>query len=215
MDNRQPFGLLLLQLLLVDAAGNAAPSPPGKDAEICLLPRDVGPCKALLPRYYYDRYLQKCRPFMYGGCRGNPNNFKTPGSCEEACSRIEHVPRICRLELREYQCHSRKEQYVFNLRTMTCEKLKPGRCNQNRNRFPDKASCRKFCTPNKGPSFCYSPKDEGLCSANVTRYYFNASQNICEAFSYTGCGGNHNNFVYLKDCNRVCAKGSKNFPIQL
>lgn len=58
-----------------------------------------------------------------------------------------------------------------------------------------------------GPSLCYSPKDEGLCSASVPRFYYNAKTKTCEKFAYTGCGGNNNNFLTQKSCLKVCKKG--------
>ncbi|ELW49121.1 Tissue factor pathway inhibitor 2 [Tupaia chinensis] len=176
------------------------------NSEICLLPPDEGPCRARIPSYYYDRYTQSCRQFMYGGCEGNANNFETRAACDEACWRIEKVPKICRLEVSKDQCEGPREEYFFNLSSMTCEKFMSGGCRHDENRFPDEATCMGFCAPKKSPSFCYSPKDEGLCSANVTRYYFNPRYKACEAFTYTGCGGNDNNFVTMKDCRRVCVK---------
>uniref|UniRef100_F6V7B1 Tissue factor pathway inhibitor n=1 Tax=Equus caballus TaxID=9796 RepID=F6V7B1_HORSE len=216
MDAAHPLGLLLLPLLLMGTVlGAAAQVPSGNNAEICLLPPDEGPCRARIPSYYYDRYTQSCRQFIYGGCEGNANNFETWAACDEACWRIEKVPKICRLEVSEGQCGEPRKQYFFNLSSMTCEKFISGGCHSNENQFPDEATCMGFCAPKKskyyfyGPSFCYSPKDEGLCSANVTRYYFNPRHKACEAFTYTGCGGNDNNFVNRKDCKQVCAKGLK------
>ena len=62
---------------------------------------DGGPCRALKPRYNnpYDissRYLilkptryyhnnGKCEQFIYGGCRGNANNFASLEACEARC----------------------------------------------------------------------------------------------------------------------------------
>ncbi|XP_008684471.1 tissue factor pathway inhibitor 2 isoform X1 [Ursus americanus] len=218
MDSTGPLGVLLLPLLLMGTAlGNGAqkapgsPSAPsvGNNAEICLLPPDVGPCRARIPSYYYDRYTQSCRIFFYGGCEGNANNFDTLEDCNEACSRIEKVPKICRLEVSEGQCGVRTGEYFFNLSSMTCEKFVSGGCHNNKNRFPDKDTCMGFCAPKRRPSYCYSPKDEGLCSANVTRYYFNPRHTACETFTYTGCGGNDNNFLNMEDCTRVCVKGSR------
>ncbi|CAK7307150.1 Tissue factor pathway inhibitor 2 [Vulpes lagopus] len=211
MDPAGPFGVLLLPLLLMGTAlgDGGAGAPGGNGAETCLLPPDVGPCRALIPSYYYDRYTQSCLPFTYGGCRGNANNFETWEACDEACRRIEKVPKICRLEVNEEQCGENKEEYFFNLTSMTCEKFLSGGCHSNENRFPDEATCMNFCAPKKSPSFCYSPKDEGLCSANLTRYYFNPRHRTCEAFAYTGCGGNDNNFVSMKDCKNVCVKALK------
>nr|CAD7420865.1 unnamed protein product [Timema poppensis] len=54
-------------------------------ADICLLPADVGPCRAAKPRYYYDIEAKACVKFRYGGCYGNCNNFATVEKCETAC----------------------------------------------------------------------------------------------------------------------------------
>lgn len=210
MNSVRTHGLVLLPLLLVGTAlGDAPRASPGNYSEICLLPPDEGPCRALVPSYYYDRYTQSCREFMYGGCEGNANNFETWEACDEACWRIEKVPKICRLEVSKRQCGELREEYFFNLSSMTCEKFLSGGCHGNANRFLDEATCMGFCAPKKSPSFCYSPKDEGLCSANVTRYYFNPRHKACETFTYTGCGGNDNNFVSMKDCKRACVKALK------
>mmetsp|Transcript_2752 Transcript_2752/g.4095 ORF Transcript_2752/g.4095 Transcript_2752/m.4095 type:complete len:121 (+) Transcript_2752:8-370(+) len=49
----------------------------------CLLPVEVGPCRASLPRYAFDG--QKCELFTYGGCKGNSNNFQQLSECEQTC----------------------------------------------------------------------------------------------------------------------------------
>lgn len=72
--------------------------PVGNNAEICLLPPEVGPCRARIPSFYYSRYTQSCRQFMYGGCEGNANNFETREACEEACWRIESKWWLRRLQ---------------------------------------------------------------------------------------------------------------------
>ncbi|XP_017380594.1 tissue factor pathway inhibitor 2 [Cebus imitator] len=210
MDPSRPVGLSILLLLLTEAAlGDAAQEPTGNNAEICLLPPDEGPCQSRIPRYYYDRYTQSCRQFTYGGCEGNANNFETQEACDNACWWIQKVPKVCRLQVNVDQCEGSIEKYFFNLSSMTCEKFLRGWCHRNVNMFPDEATCMGFCAPKKSLSYCYSPKDEGLCSANVTRYYFNPRYKTCEAFTYTGCGGNDNNFVSRKGCIRACEKALK------
>lgn len=76
---RLTFPSLALPLLL----------PLGNNAEICLLPREDGPCRALIPSYFYDRASQSCQFFYYGGCHGNANNFDNLDACNDACWRIE------------------------------------------------------------------------------------------------------------------------------
>ncbi|KAL1429685.1 hypothetical protein MTO96_015853 [Rhipicephalus appendiculatus] len=51
----------------------------------CKLPAKPGPCKAYIKAWYYDPNKMKCQPFVYGGCRGNGNNFESKGKCESRC----------------------------------------------------------------------------------------------------------------------------------
>jgi hypothetical protein len=37
-------------------------------AALCLLPRDIGKCRASVPSFYYDSDQLKCLPFNFGGC---------------------------------------------------------------------------------------------------------------------------------------------------
>ncbi|XP_059251725.1 tissue factor pathway inhibitor 2 isoform X1 [Mustela nigripes] len=218
MDFITDLGVTLVWLVLLmsgrgvnaqSSPGSPSAPPEGNNADICLLPPDEGICRALFRRYYYDRLTQTCRQFFYGGCEGNANNFRTLEDCDEACGRIEKVPHRCRLEVSKGQCGVRTGKYFFNLSSMTCEKFISGECPNNKNSFPDKDTCMAYCAPKKSPSFCYSPKDGGECSGNVTRYYFNRRHKACEAFTYTGCGGNDNNFDNIEDCTRVCLKERK------
>ncbi|PNI42073.1 TFPI2 isoform 2, partial [Pan troglodytes] len=73
-------------------------------------------------------------------------------ACDEACWRIEKVPKVCRLQVSvDDQCEGSTEKYFFNLSSMTCEKFFSGGCHRNRieNRFPDEATCMGFCAPKK------------------------------------------------------------------
>lgn len=51
----------------------------------CAQPRVTGPCMAYFQRYYYDQPSDACKEFVYGGCRGNGNNFESQQACERAC----------------------------------------------------------------------------------------------------------------------------------
>ncbi|XP_076460366.1 PI-actitoxin-Afv2b-like [Babylonia areolata] len=52
---------------------------------ICSLPSETGPCRAMIPRYFYDTKSGTCQMFTYGGCLGNANNFEKKENCEAAC----------------------------------------------------------------------------------------------------------------------------------
>ncbi|KAA0706008.1 Kunitz and NTR domain-containing protein 2 [Triplophysa tibetana] len=51
----------------------------------CSLPSVQGPCKSYTPRWAYSPAVKECQPFVYGGCGGNKNNFKSQEACEEMC----------------------------------------------------------------------------------------------------------------------------------
>ncbi len=36
----------------------------------CELPKEVGPCRAAIPSFYFNSSSNKCESFMYGGCKG-------------------------------------------------------------------------------------------------------------------------------------------------
>ncbi|KAJ8048129.1 Papilin [Holothuria leucospilota] len=50
---------------------------------VCDQPLKTGPCRAIMPRFGYKN--GQCVKFIYGGCRGNENNFKTRKQCQKVC----------------------------------------------------------------------------------------------------------------------------------
>lgn len=56
-------------------------------SDICNQERKPGRCMAIFPRWYYNSAWKNCTKFIYGGCQGNKNNFKTKDECERTCLR--------------------------------------------------------------------------------------------------------------------------------
>lgn len=50
---------------------------------------EPGPCRAYFERWYFDRDARQCRPFGYGGCRGNRNNFHSLTECNTVCAGVK------------------------------------------------------------------------------------------------------------------------------
>ena len=53
--------------------------------DVCALDKDPGPCPGSLLRWYYDNDREACRKFIFGGCKGNGNKFRTRAACEQRC----------------------------------------------------------------------------------------------------------------------------------
>ncbi|XP_045300406.1 eppin-like [Leopardus geoffroyi] len=55
------------------------------DEDVCSLPKEVGLCQALIPRWWYNKETKRCSKFTYGGCAGNNNNFQSEAVCRSIC----------------------------------------------------------------------------------------------------------------------------------
>ncbi len=56
------------------------------DPEIqCSQPKDPGTCKGKYKSWYFDPDLGECLQFIYSGCGGNDNNFRSNFECERVC----------------------------------------------------------------------------------------------------------------------------------
>jgi len=47
--------------------------------------KEKGPCLAYIARWAYSTITGQCEMFIYGGCLGNKNNFRSKEECEKAC----------------------------------------------------------------------------------------------------------------------------------
>ncbi|KAK1169685.1 hypothetical protein AOXY_G8544 [Acipenser oxyrinchus oxyrinchus] len=56
--------------------------------EVCSEEAVTGPCRAMLPRWYFDLASGQCVQFIYGGCGGNRNNFETQEYCFSVCGSV-------------------------------------------------------------------------------------------------------------------------------
>ena len=62
-------------------------------SDLCSLPKLPGPCRGSFRRYFFNKITNKCEQFIYGGCRGNANNFASINRCHYTCS--SKLPVLC------------------------------------------------------------------------------------------------------------------------
>ncbi|XP_043242907.1 actinia tenebrosa protease inhibitors-like [Amphibalanus amphitrite] len=163
-----------MQLGLLVALAAAA-SATVKEKEPCRQLLKVGPCEALVPRWYFSAKQGRCLKFNWGGCDPNGNNFESLKDCEKQCCASG--------------CANR------------CLKFYWGGCAPNGNNFRTLSECRQRCGAGR-PKLCRLPKVVGPCLAAIPRYYFNGKR--CAQFIYGGCGGNANNFRTVGECRKTC-----------
>ncbi len=178
----------------------------------CELPPDVGPCRAIIPRWFFNSTTDRCERFFYGGCEGNANNFATLDACESACrpqrdcrqnadcsdgDYCAHLPGECDSV---GQCVSRPQECDASIRPV---------CGCDGKNYLNEvvAAAAGVSVAHLGrceDKPCELPIEPGPCRAYIERWGFNADTNQCERFIYGGCLGNANNFATLTECVDSC-----------
>uniref|UniRef100_A0A915JP52 BPTI/Kunitz inhibitor domain-containing protein n=1 Tax=Romanomermis culicivorax TaxID=13658 RepID=A0A915JP52_ROMCU len=143
-----------------------------KKMDPCVLPPVPGPCSGTNVRFYWESNGRQCKRFNYGGCLGNGNRFETVQECQARCS----------------TSGSKSEQ--LNVRA-----TRPPPVFQPTSQTPQPQLHLEiiFLMPCLG-EVCLMSVDPGTCHDYNYRFYFNYGSRRCEAFIYTGCGGNDNRF---------------------
>lgn len=67
------------------ACGTTRKNPFFLPLDVCNLPKIAGPCEGYYPTWYFDAERGQCGQFIYGGCLGNANRFKTREECNSQC----------------------------------------------------------------------------------------------------------------------------------
>ncbi|XP_031341557.1 papilin isoform X1 [Photinus pyralis] len=159
--------------------------------DVCKLPRDTGPCRGYLRKFYYDAVYGHCGQFVYGGCDGNGNRFSSQEECENVCvTHEEQKPTlisnetkstICRLPLDVGPCEGGYyKHYYFDDFRGECASFIYSGCGGNFNNFKTFQACLDFCkdylVPTEPPIIPYTEKSTEHCQ----QYIEECGTLICE-----------------------------------
>ncbi|XP_074884069.1 tissue factor pathway inhibitor isoform X3 [Buteo buteo] len=180
----------------------------------CFHEKDPGICRGYFSRYFYNKETKSCEVFKYGGCLGNQNNFKDLEECQITCQGNSNLLPIVPAEEHPNTVNSSSPAEEPNQFPGIFVNLLPTAPNDERSNTVNSSSPKDernqfpiFLEPPPVPSLCMTPMDRGLCRAKELRFFYNYSTGRCHPFSYSGCGGNENNFTSRKSCLRICKKG--------
>ncbi|MCB1744157.1 MAG: hypothetical protein KDK91_27555, partial [Gammaproteobacteria bacterium] len=171
--------------------------------DVCQQPRDAGPCRAAMPRWFHNAQNGQCERFIYGGCGGNDNNFDTQRACQSAC---DVQTNVCDLPADVGPCDAAILRWAHDPASGQCERFVYGGCGGNANNFTTLADCESACEVEPG-NVCDLPAEVGPCQAAIPRWYHDSASGSCESFIYGGCGGNANNFTSAEACRMACPTG--------
>uniref|UniRef100_A0A3Q3QTT6 BPTI/Kunitz inhibitor domain-containing protein n=1 Tax=Monopterus albus TaxID=43700 RepID=A0A3Q3QTT6_MONAL len=174
--------------------------------KLCSQKDDPGPCKAIKERFFFNINTGTCEQFEYGGCGGNANNFETLKACEETCV-VSDDKSPCHLAEAPGPCRGLVTRYFFDSESQQCKAFFYGGCFGNANNFRSMASDGPGEETVPVPAVCFSPVDRGTCHGAEKRFAYNTMTKRCQMFQYSGCGGNENNFMSRRHCNKKCRKG--------
>ncbi|XP_070762381.1 kunitz-type protease inhibitor 2 [Enoplosus armatus] len=132
-------------------------------AERCGAEPQVGPCRAAFQHWYYNSETGSCQSFIYGGCRGNKNNYVSKESCIAACA-VTVLPSSKKAAAaaaddddNEYKdqctvtpdpgpCRAAFFMFYYDPNTATCQSFVYGGCHGNQNRYGTVEECMTRCS---------------------------------------------------------------------
>ncbi|CAG9537700.1 unnamed protein product [Cercopithifilaria johnstoni] len=208
---------------------------PTLSTNICEHPIEVGECSGVFPRFAYDLAANECRPFTYGGCGGNGNNFGSIAECKETC--IQGQPNVsvqcpavdvslcvepCILFSNRRGCHECTCPVAHSASTSSAttsgtspidesKALEAEQFIQNKVQKKDESTAHpeKISPTNSVAELgekCSQPMDAGPCKNFIERWFFDIESGLCQSFQYGGCAGNRNHFFSKYECEIHCAR---------
>ncbi|XP_059908131.1 kunitz-type protease inhibitor 1a [Gadus macrocephalus] len=220
-------GIYKFRLTVVDTIGQSDSTivtvlvlNPEQSKDHCMSPVKVGPCRGHFPRWQYNGASQRCEEFIYGGCRGNLNNYLNRDECTNACEGSDGGSKASRgLPIpsslpKGEKCGVPCSEDEFTCANGCCleagldcdkvEQCSDGSDEKNCENLKDKFETLLQIPVDEKKARCTESPVTGDCRNSFTRWYYNPVLRSCAAFNYGGCRGNENRFVSKEECMHMC-----------
>ncbi|XP_077321039.1 kunitz-type protease inhibitor 1 isoform X2 [Lithobates pipiens] len=142
----------------------------------------------------------------------------------------EQTEEYCLAPMKVGRCRGSFRRWYYNPDVNDCEEFVFGGCKPNKNNYVQKEDCRQACVnlsdlsgkgrrmepddrdfkklqelevPNSRAR-CVEMPETGSCRASFSRWYYDPVSQKCMGFTYGGCHGNGNNFMYAAECEEFC-----------
>ncbi|XP_045527734.1 papilin isoform X3 [Pieris brassicae] len=186
--------------------------------DTCQLPMITGPCEDSQMQWFYDATTDSCTQFAYSGCGGNNNRFGSREECEHRCktgppsvSTTTIAPAVASIECRVSptleECEGAGEVWYFDDTLRACvshQNVDLGRSCRVTAVYSTQEECERICGAFQGVDVCRSALDPGPCHDAIPKVFYNATNQQCEPFTYSGCLGGPNRFADYEECESVC-----------
>ncbi|XP_043213549.1 kielin/chordin-like protein isoform X2 [Amphibalanus amphitrite] len=142
---------------------------------VCRLPPedpDKPKCFGFIRRWTFDPVRGKCRRYIFGGCHGTQNLFRTRRQCKKRCdpgSVQASGTAVCRLPVETGPCFDTIPRYFFDTDAGKCRQFGFSGCSENGNNFKTLEACITMCggTYTSQDSHC----DRRLCPWSLYEHY--------------------------------------------
>uniref|UniRef100_A0A7I5EDG0 Papilin n=1 Tax=Haemonchus contortus TaxID=6289 RepID=A0A7I5EDG0_HAECO len=206
------------------------PRPPMPTIEeVCRSTQDSGPCQDYSDQFYYDAYKGTCQTFIYGGCGGNLNRFRTEEECMQRCGFLNPTASSAyqaqQSPLHEGaqqephpiqqrgqgagQAQSQQQEYEQPRQPPYPDQHQQGPVRPPPPVVPQQPSYGIHAHSAKSRQSCHLPLDVGKCQGSFDSWYYEMATGSCVEFKYSGCSGNANRFASREECENTCVRHSE------
>ncbi|XP_037551370.1 kunitz-type protease inhibitor 1a [Nematolebias whitei] len=213
-------GMYKFQLTVTDTGGQTDATmitilvlTPEQSKNHCMFPMKIGPCRGAFPRWYHNAASGHCEEFIFGGCKGNLNNYLTKDECTKACYDSGKGGRLL-LPPAEEKCGTpcTTEQFICNngccldagLECDGTPQCTDGSDESNCDELTNKFLILTQIPVDEQKVRCTEHPDTGTCRDSQTKWFYDPIHQVCLPFNYGGCKGNGNRFDSEESCKTTC-----------